>query len=200
MKIPFNDKINLVRQSRLLQRQVELILNIVLIMIMLLLCMYPTFVDIQTISTHQKDINAILSQSNEKLSSLSAAEKLVANTQSSFGLFEDAFPIEPKQFSLINTLRIAAEQRFLDLEEITHRFAQVGVVEFTATGRGTYTDIVEYVAQIEQLPRLVNVSTVDLKVSVVLEDVDTVTNPVLVFTISGQGYYYEDAVSLLEGA
>lgn len=194
MKVSLRKKFEQFQHDQTTQRNLELIVNLVLILIIAIFVIRPAAANIAAMNESKKEAEALLSQLTSKRSSLEIAEKTVQELQNTLPLYEDALPDEPKQFDLLNTLRVVAEREEVVLEQLTHTAGVPGQVSFTITGGGNYAQATNYIRVLEQVPRLLEIEQIIIAKS---EINDESIAPRLSLSVSGYSYYYEELIELL---
>lgn len=194
MKISFHKRFEQFLHNQNLQRNVELVVDALLVVIIVLFIIRPAISSISAMNKSKEEAEALLVQLEEKRGGLEDAQELLGELRDTLPLYEDAFPDEPKQFDLFNTLRVAAEREEVVLEQLTHLAGNPGQVTFTITGGGTYAQITDYVSLLERMPRLFTLENIMITKSDIN---DEAVAPRLSVSINGIGYYYDGEVELL---
>lgn len=194
MKLSLRKKFDQFQHNQNTQRNVELIINVLLIAIIALFVIRPAAARISGMNENKKEAEVLLAQLTDKRVDLENAEKVINELQDTLPLYEDALPDEPKQFDLLNTLRVAAEREEIVLEQLTHMAGTPGQVSFTITGGGNYSQVTKYIELLEKMPRLLAIEQIIVTKS---EINDENIAPSLSVSISGYGYYHYEPVELL---
>jgi len=194
MKLSLHKRFEQFQHDQNTQRNVELVVNVLLVAVIAMFVIRPALTRIMTMNENKKIADDLLVQLTHKSAALEKAEELVAELQEDIPLYADALPDEPKQFDLLNTLRVAAEREEMVVEQLTHTAGTPGQVAFTMTGAGSYSQIIKYIEMLEKMPRLLEIEQIVVAKSVIN---DESIAPGLSVSISGYGYHYQDPVRLL---
>ncbi len=179
-------------------RTIELVVVSILILLITVVVGVPTISDIMQLRDDLKQANVLQAGLSQKRTNLEKAATLAQQTSENRSLFTDAFPTHPKQFDLLNTVRVVGEREDVVFDSIEHAFAgEEGEVNFTITGSGTYDAVTRFIETLEQVPRLIQLTQVAISK---VNEANTQPGTSLSFTIMGLGYYYPEEVALLSDA
>jgi Tfp pilus assembly protein PilO len=190
----FEKELETLRRNKNAQRIVELVINSILLIVLLGVVAFPLFQSIGQLRTQNAELQELKTSLAQKRESINQAEQQVRELEASVPLLVEALPLAPKQFDLLNQVKIVGETNQLTLEQLLHKAGETKEVEFSVVGTGTYAESVNFLNAIEVLPRLIQVTGI----SMVAAALDESADPELTFTIEGEGYYYPEEVSLIQ--
>lgn len=192
MVLPFIGDTKELKRDQGMQRILEIVIDVMLILVLILLAMRPAVGSILNLRGDLQEISALSNRLQQKVDSLSQAEAAVDQLREQEDLLKEALPLEPKQFDLLNQVQLLAGAEAISVEQLFHKAGDPGKVEFNVAGTARYEQIVSFIQKLENMPRLVQVTSVSVTQ---IEDADQ-ADPLLSFSIIGVGYHYIEPVAL----
>ncbi len=189
----FSKELDTLRRNKNAQRILELVVNSVFILILLAAVGFPLFQNIRTLRANNQQVQTLRVRLEEKRENITQAEQQVQALGDTKILLEEAIPLVPKQFDLLNQVKTVAEARQVAVDQMQHKASDTNEVEFTLMGSGTYRQSVDFLRALEVLPRLIQITNIQMSVDAADESGD----PELTISITGEGYYYPEPVSII---
>lgn len=161
-------------------------LSLGLVIIFVVFAIKPTFATIIELRQKLKQGQAANSALDEKITSLSKAQEIYTAIENELPLLSLAMPEHKKLVDFLNKVNLLASKSEIIVETLEYKGSKTtteskGLLEFTASGKGDYEKIKGLVASLENLPRLVNINSVEVAQQEGEEK--------LGFTVVGRVYY-----------
>lgn len=189
----FSKEFDSLRRNTNAQRILELVANIVGILLVVGLVGVSSYQNIKTLRADNQEVQSLKVRLADKRENITQAEQQVQALGTTKILLEEAMPLAPKQFDLLHQVKKVAERYGMTVDQIQHKAGATGEVEFTVIGMGTYRQNVDFLKVLEALPRLIQVTSIQMGV----DEVGNTSDPMLAITAIGKGYYYPEIVSLI---